>query len=317
MSGRVVTLGEALGMIRVAGPDGFELAESARLGTGGAEANVAIGLARLGHDAAWLGRVGDDELGARVRRQLRAEGVETHAVTDREAPTGLMLKDASHPERTVVRFYRAGSAGSRLAPADLDRLRIADAAWLHVTGIPLALSASAADAVLGAVDIARAHGVGVSFDVNHRARLWDYPTAVPRYREVVSRADVVFGGDDELGAVVGVDGAPGSPAELARAVLALGPTEAVLKRGARGAGVATPAGWEWRDAVPVAVADTVGAGDAFVAGYLSARLEGRAPGAALDRAVRAGAAACRHPGDWEGALRAADLDPVEGDPVLR
>lgn len=317
MSGRVVTLGESLGMIRTAGPDGFERAASARISTGGAEANVAIGLARLGHDVAWLGRVGDDELGARIRRELRAEGVDTLAITDPSAPTGLMLKDASDPGRTVVRFYRAASAGSRLCPRDIDRLGVAGAAWLHVTGIPLALSATAADAIRHAVGIARAAGTTVSFDINHRARLWDYPAAIPRYREVISLADVVFGGDDELGAVVGRSGGPGGAEALARAVLALGPGESVVKCGSLGAGAATSAGWEWRDAVPVTVADTVGAGDAFVAGYISARLEGRAVGDALGRAVRTGAAACRHPGDWEGALRRADLDRVEGDPVVR
>lgn len=312
---RVVTLGEGLGMLRVPHAGGFELAEAAIIGTGGAEANVAIGLARLGVDVAWLGRVGDDALGRRVRRQLRAEGVHTIAITDHSAPTGLMLKESPRPDRTAVRFYRSGSAGSRLTTADVDLLGVQDAHWLHVTGIPMGLSETMAAAVTRAVEIAQSNGVTVSFDVNHRASLWGYDTAVPVYREIIAQADVVFGGQDELGAVVGHSL---KPRDIALAVTALGPAEVVVKCGAIGAGATLDGTWEWRDAIPVVVADTVGAGDAFVAGYIASRLSDSTISSALDLAIRAGAAACEHPGDWEGALRLADLELDSiADPVQR
>ncbi|GAA1236775.1 2-dehydro-3-deoxygluconokinase [Microbacterium phyllosphaerae] len=317
---RVVTLGEALGLFSTAGPDGLDRAEHARIATGGAEANVAIGLARLGIDVAWLGRVGEDELGRRIVRELRAEGVHTAAIQDAAAPTALMLKDSSRPGRTTVRFYREGSAGSRLEVADVSRLDISSASWLHITGIALGISGSARDAILHAVQVAVENDVSISFDVNHRASLWGYSDAAPWYRRVAATASVVFGGDDELRAMVTAPD-DSTPHQLAAQIAAQGPGEVVVKLGDRGAGVLADGAWLERPAQPARVIDTVGAGDAFVAGYISARLNHATVSEALDRALKTGAAACQHPGDWEGALRMHDLhaadDTLRVDPVQR
>lgn len=310
----IVTLGETMALVRAVEDGSLSHVRDARFGIGGAESNVAIGLARLGVPAAWLGRLGDDGFGRRVARELRAEGVRVVGILDPDAPTGLMVKETPRPGRTSVLYYRSGSAGSRLESSDLAGLGIQDAARLHVTGITCALSRSAADALGTAVEIARGAGVPVSFDVNHRSRLWRDDSYVARYRELVRAADVVFAGEDE--AAILVPEAVG-PRRQAEAIGALGPRSVVVKLGARGALALDDGAVTELPAVPVTVVDTVGAGDAFVAGWLAEWWRGSPGAVRLDVATRAGAFACLHPGDWEGLPTTAELAETAGDPVAR
>jgi len=314
--GRLVTLGESLGVLRGSGIGTLAHVGELVVGIGGAEGNVAIGAARLGAAVTWMGRVGNDGLGRRVVRELRGEGVDVRAVVDAEAPTGLLLKETVGPGRTRVTYWRAGSAGSRLSPADAAGLELQPQDVLHVTGITPALSPSAHEAVWAAIAQARAAGAGVSFDVNHRASLWADPAAAAAaYRELVAAADVVFAGDDEARLVLGSDEA--DPAVLATQLAALGPREAVVKLGERGAVAWVHGEVLHQEAVRLTqVVDTVGAGDAFVAGYLAERLAGAAAVTRLATGAAAGAAVCLHPGDWEGAPTRAEL-VTSADPVMR
>jgi len=312
---RVVTAGETMALLRAETLGRIEHLDHLRLGIGGAESNVAVGVVRLGGSARWIGRVGADGLGRRVVRELRAEGVEVCARVDADAPTGLMIKTTPTGGSTRVEYHRAGSAGSRLHPDDLRDDVLADAGVLHVTGITPALSATAAQTVRELVGRARADGVPISFDVNHRSALWSASAAAPVYRELLSQADVAFAGEDEAALIVGA-----APAlELARRLRELGPAEVVVKRGAAGAVAVTPEGaWEM-PAVPVTVVDTVGAGDAFVAGYLFEMLRGGDIVQRLHTAVACGASACGGPGDWESLPTYAELGALGGggDPVTR
>lgn len=316
MTPRVVTLGESMGLVRGVGIGGFERLASAAIDTGGAEGNLAIGLARLGVHATWLGRVGDDALGRRVVGDLRSEGVDVVAVVDPGASTGMMLKSTPRSGVTVVDYYRAGSAGSRLAATDLDAIDIASYDALHLTGITPALSPSAAAAVVEAATRARAAGVLVSFDVNHRSRLWTRAAASGPLSELADLADLVFAGEDEIGLLVeGSTG--GSPERIAHTVAESTGAEVVLKRGARGALVVARGEATEIEAVPVEVVDTVGAGDAFAAAYLAERLLGSDLGERLRVAAIAGAFACAHPGDWQGFARRDELRRIPSDPVER
>ncbi|WP_241487982.1 sugar kinase [Leucobacter japonicus] len=313
----VLTLGESMGLVRQAGVGRLATQRAVELGFGGAESNVAIGVRRLGIDAVWCGRLGADSLGDLIERELRAEGVRADVIRDPESPTGLMLKEHPAAGSTRVVYYRRASAGSRLAPDDLPDGLVEGAALLHVTGITPALSPSADAAVEAAMRRARAAGVPVSIDLNYRSALWSPEQAGARLRELVALADVVFAGDDEAELVVG----GGSTAELAARLGVLGPTEAVIKLGADGC-VALVDGARFEvAAVPVDVVDTVGAGDAFVAGYLAERVRGLSPEARLRTAVAAGASACLAPGDWEGLPTRDDLRRLSGagggDPVQR
>lgn len=313
---RVVTLGESMGLIRGSGLGTFAQLGSAEIDTGGAEGNVAIGLARLGVSVTWLGRVGDDSIGRRVVRDLRGEGVDARAIIDPHAPTGLMLKEAPRSGSTKVTYYRSGSAGSRLCPEDLDDLAIEAADVLHVSGVSLAISDSACNAVTEAVQRARAAGVTVSFDVNHRSRLWSAETASPHYRCLVADADIVFAGEDEAALTLGFDSIPPLP-QLMSSLAELGANEIVIKRGANGAAAFADGELSVQDAARVDVVDTVGAGDAFVAGYLADRLAGAPLAQRLRTATLTGAFACLHPGDWQGAATRAELEAFGDDPVSR
>jgi 2-dehydro-3-deoxygluconokinase len=316
VSAPLVTLGETMGLLRATSTGSLEHVSDFALHIGGAESNVAIGVARLGLESAWMGRIGDDGIGRRVVRELRAEGVRVSAVVDAEARTGLMLKETPRAGSTRVLYYRASSAGSRLSPADLDLELVARAGVLHLTGITPALSGSAAAAVEAALTAAATAGVPVSFDVNHRATLWGDRDPRAAYLRVAGRAQIVFAGEDEAALLVG----PGDPATLAARLVALGPRQAVVKLGEHGCVASIEGEIVAVPAIPIVTLDTVGAGDAFVAGYLAGLLEGLAPVERLAQAVRCGAFACLGPGDWESLPRRDELEvlgPGGADPVTR
>lgn len=298
-----------MGLVTAAGIGPLEYARGFNLSIGGAESNVAIGVARLGSPATWFGRVGCDAVGDLVTRRLRAEGVRTLATRD-PSFTGLMVKHSRSAGGWHVDYHRAGSAGSRLRPEDVPLEEIAQAAVVHFSGITPALGDCPRAAVHLAVDAARAAGVTVSFDVNHRAKLWDPDAARPVLRTLVERADIVFAGVEEAGLVLG-DRAPDTAAGLAAALAGLGPGQAVVKDGARGCTAVVDGETFVFPAPAVQVVDPVGAGDAFVAGYLADYLAGADTRSRLRTAIRSGAFAVTVPGDCEGLAWRHDLDAAE------
>ncbi|MGH3661800.1 MAG: sugar kinase [Micromonosporaceae bacterium] len=311
--GGLVTLGETMGLLVAAGTGPLATAGSMRLRIGGAESNVAIGARRLGCPATWIGRIGPDSVGELVLRELRAEGVTCVAPVD-TAATGLMLRHRRTADLTRVDYHRAGSAGSRLGPEDLPADLIAAAKVLHLTGITPALGPGPAAAVHAAIEIARKAGALVSLDVNYRAALWSRSRAGDTLRDLLGSVDVVFAGVDEARLLV----AGGTPREQTQRLVASGPTQAVIKLGEAGChalidGVAydTPA-------IPVRVVDPVGAGDAFVAGYLADLIQGASPSQRLATATAAGAFTVATHGDWEGMPRREELSLLQhGDDVVR
>ncbi|MFC8520255.1 sugar kinase [Streptomyces sp. NPDC057257] len=302
----LVTVGEVLAVLAAPEPGPLTRGTTLRLGIAGAEANVAIGVSRLGGSAAWIGRVSDDELGELTLRELRAEGVTTDAARD-PAPTSLLLKQQRTSTHVRTRYYRTRTAGSRLCPQDIPEDLVAGAAVLHLTGITPALGEGPAQAVRRAVDIASAAGVRISLDVNYRSLLWDEDTARTTLLPLVRKADLVFAGAYEARLMVPEGPGRDDPGRLAKSICALGPGGAVIKLGDAGA-LALLDGTEYRQpAVPVRVHDTVGAGDAFAAGYLAELLAGEPPERRLRTAALLGAFAAGTTGDWEGLPRRAEL----------
>lgn len=317
MSG-LVTVGELLGQVTADREGPLRPGAPAALSVCGAEATVAIGIRRLGIPAAYIGRVGDDAFGRMSVEALRGEGVDVTSVTvDPAAPTGLLLRTRRTADRDVVDYWRAGSAGSGLRPEDVDPDVVAAADLLHVTGITPALSDTAAAAVGHACDLARQAGVPISFDVNHRSRLWHGRSARTALLPLAAGADVVFGGRHELALLL--DAAPDAPPEKLLAGLAAeGVREVVVTLGAEGAVGLLDGELARVAAHPVKAVDVIGAGDAFVAGYLAARLEGIDQVARLRSGSTLGAFAVGTRGDWEGLPRRAELALVEHhDQVVR
>lgn len=303
----VLTLGEAMVAFRAPGP--LRTATVMDVSVAGAESNVAIGLARLGHRVRWAGRVGSDEFGAQVLRTLRAEGVLVDdSATTAQRQNGLIFFDRAPGGRTRVHYRRAGSAATELGPKDLDAAWAESPRLLHLTGITPALGSSPARAVSEAAQQARRRGGLVCLDVNYRQLLWTHQQASNFLRGIVADVHILVASEDELPLVA----AGPTEADQVADLLSAGVREVVVKRGARGASTYTSDGRSDRDAVPVDVVDTVGAGDAFTAGYLSAVLDGLGVTDRLHRAVVLGAAAVASPGDWEGLPRRHELHQVEG-----
>jgi 2-dehydro-3-deoxygluconokinase len=308
----VVTFGETMAALRSTGP--LRMGGSLALSVAGAESNVAIGLARLGHGAAWIGRVGDDELGALAVRTLRAENVDVSGVViDRGRPTGIILFERRLGDVTRVQYYRSGSAGSSLDVADLPPVLAPESGQgiLHVTGITPALGATAAHAAIVGAERARESGRLVSFDVNYRARLWSAADARAALRPLTPMAGLVFASEPELALLAASRSA--SAAATADELLSRGVQVVVVKRGARGSTAHTADGTISVPARAVRAVDVIGAGDAFVSGYLSGVLDGLDVAGCLRRGATVSAFAVASTGDWEGLPTRPELDMLDAE----
>lgn len=320
----VVTVGETMAMMRSGTIGSLAHLPSVDLSLGGAESNLAIGLRRLDVPVAWVSRVGDDPLGTRVMREIRAEGVDVHCTVDPARPTGLMLKSRPSGTTTRVDYYRAGSAASALTPDDLPEGLVEQAQILHLSGITPLLSETAHATNVAAAQRAAAAGVQVSLDVNYRSRLGSRELLAERLGEILEHVDIVFGGPEELAILAPTEAGAGADESdhhaLLRALEADG-RQVVVKLGADGGAALADGRIQEAPGHRVDVVDTVGAGDAFVAGYLSAQLDGLDVASRLARANACGALACTTPGDWEGAPRRRDLEAMlsggAADPVIR
>ncbi len=311
----VVTFGEA--MVGFVADDGLDLALSQRFARQvvGAEANVAIGLARLGRRVGFFGRVGADALGDSIVRGLRAEGVDlSRVVRDATHRTGLLLRDVWVDRPIQVAYYRSASAGAALCPDDIDGSYVRSARVLHLTGITPILSDSAWAGTRAAVAAARGAGVEVVFDPNLRRSLCADEVAIPRLRDLASQCNVVLAGLDELATLAGESDTEAA----ARVILASGPGLVVVKDGARGSWAFDRKQSWHQPAFPVTAVDPVGAGDAFAAGFLHAWLDSPSVPEALATAAITSALCVATPGDSAGLPFADDVTALEaGDADVR
>ena len=276
------------------------------VGLGGAECNVAIGLARLGHRAAVIGRVGDDPFGRAVRRRLRAEGVDaTNLVIDGAAPTAVLFKEQTY-RGAEVHYRRTGCAGSRLGVDDVDAAIAADARAVHVTGVTAALGAGPRDAVAHLMQSAVAAGARVSFDANLRRKLASADELVDMFHSLCVHADDVLMGWGEASLIAG-----DSTDDAIRALMVgLDRPCVIVKRPAGGAICLEDGTWHIHSAPPATVVDPVGAGDAFAVGFLHERLTGGTTPDALARGAEIAARVIGRHGDNAALPYAAELAPA-------
>jgi 2-dehydro-3-deoxygluconokinase len=218
-------------------------------------------------------------------------------------PTGVLLRDAPVGRAVQVVYHRSAGAGAKLAAADVPPTAVAGARMVHVTGVTLALSPSCAAAAEALARHGKEAGAEVVLNPNHRSRLWSAADARAGVARLAELAEVVLVGDDEGALLTGGQ----QPVEIAAWFLARGASLVVVKRGARGAW-AFDGAEEWdAPGVDVAPVDVVGAGDAFAAAFLAARLAGRDVGRCLVEGNTAGALAVCAYGDIEGLPTAAEL----------
>lgn len=239
-------------------------------GFGGDSSNFAIAAARQGARAGYLRAVGDDPYGRLLRELWTREGVDHRGVkTDQAAFTAIYF--VTHGERGhEFHFFRAGSAASRMTPADLPHERIAAAKVLHLSGISLAISTAACDTGYAAIETARAAGVRVSFDTNLRLKLWSIDRARAVMTDVLRRCDIALPSYDDIAAITGL----AEPEALVDHCLRLGAGIVALKLGADGAIVASATERHRIAPFPCTPVDATGAGDTFGGAFVARLVAG-------------------------------------------
>jgi 2-dehydro-3-deoxygluconokinase len=292
MPGPIVCFGELL--IRLTAPRRELLLQSPELElcVGGAEANVAVGLAHLGHATTLVSVVPDNPLGRGALAAVRAHGVDCRAVGFRAGRMGLyFLEQGAGVRAPAITYDRAGTAFAGIALDSFDwAALLADAARLHLSGITLALGPGPGGAAMAAAGAARRLGVPVSFDCNYRSLLWEDCDTNPKaaLAEMFGIVDVLFGNHRDFALVLGRDVAASDAAErrcAASSMLAAFPNLTLVATTLRdidvdgGHRLATRVDSReaWFETVPRpsgAIVDRIGAGDAFVAGVLHAMAEG-------------------------------------------
>ncbi|MFX4271065.1 sugar kinase [Propionibacteriaceae bacterium Y1685] len=266
----VICLGETMIMITPHPVAPLVEATNCTLQPGGAESNVAMHLAALGHQALWSSRLGDDPLGDRVLARIADHGVDVSGVVrDPQRPTGVYFKDPA-AGGTQVFYYRAGSAASAMDPGHLDALDLDRVKVVHISGITSGLSDSCASMINSLLERMGDLPGLVSFDVNHRPGVWPADTAAPVLRDLARRCDVVYVGLDEAERLWGCRTPEDVRTVLPEPMLVVkdGPVAAIEFSGEQATSVPSPV---------VEVVEPVGAGDAFAAGHLSGLLDGSGP----------------------------------------
>lgn len=272
----------------------------------GADSNVAIGLSRLGFNVAWLSRVGDDSLGRFVVDALGKEGIDCrHVAVDPLHPTGFQLKSREEAGADPqVEYFRKGSAASHLSIADISPALL-QARHVHATGIPPALSDATRGLSFELMKQMRNAGRSVSFDPNLRPSLWASQALMIReINALAALADWVLPGLSEGRLLTGFE----DPADIAAFYLDQGAEAVAIKLGPEGAYYRTHMDQGFVAAVKVEnVVDTVGAGDGFAVGMISALLENSSFPEAVQRANWIGSRAVQSRGDMEGLPTRAEL----------
>lgn len=317
MNKAIVCFGEVL--LRLSSPGKELLLQSSRFDAhvGGAEANVAVSLNKLGHRTAMITALPESPLGRGCADELRRHGVHTDAIRFRDGRMGMYFLTHGAGHRPAEVLYDRSHSAFASAPHDLYDWTdlLANASWLHVSGITPAVSNEAAKAALRAMTIARESSVKISFDCNFRARLWGERTSeAPRLlRGLCEYANVIFGDDRDIAFMLGFKAGSVSPEEKRRraADAAFGAFSylqyiACTERTRHSADVQQIAGYlqskretySTRPYPLYGIVDRIGAGDAFAAGVLHGLIAELGPQKTVDFGI---AAAClKHsiPGDF-------------------
>ena len=292
MAKQIVFFGELLIRLTAPGRELLMQSPSFDVQVGGAEANVAVGLAHLGHDTVVVSAVPGNALGCGAVSAIRSHGVDCKNVQTREGRMGLyFLAQGAGLRASEIVYDRAGSSFAQTTAADFDwDALLADAQMLHLSGITPALGPQSAEAALAAAQAASRMGIPISFDGNYRAMLWEAWDSNPRaiLGELISLTDILFGNHRDISLVLGKDfSGDGADRrrEAAQAAFDAFPALKLIASTARhlvsadhhqlSARVDLRDSFAQTDEIDVTgIIDRIGAGDAFAAGVLHAHLGG-------------------------------------------
>lgn len=307
---KIVLMGEPMGLFMANETGALSEVDSFSVSIAGAEYNVAVGLARLGHTPAYCTRLGFDPLGERILRGMRQNHIATDLVMQTEtAVTGFMMKSSTDQGDPDIAYYRKGSAASQITTHDIDALDLYGCERLHVTGIFPAVSASALAATKRLISRAKALELPVSFDPNLRPQLWESEKKmVATLNSLAEGVETVLPGLGEGEILTGRN----TPEGVAEFYHDLGVKNVVVKLGKEGAYFSEKGGQSgFSPAFPVRKkVDTVGAGDGFAAGVISALAEGETLEEATFRGNVIGAVQITHRSDNEGLPAREELSKI-------
>ncbi len=291
--GKTVCFGELLLRLTAPGRELLTQTPHLEVHVGGAEANVAVGLARLGHHCEMVSRIPDNPLGDAAAGHLRRYGVGTAGVSTGPGRMGLyFLSPGAGLRPSSIVYDREGSSFALAEAGDFDWARLLDgASFLHLSGITPALGMTSAAAALAAVEAAQDKGVKVSFDGNYRAQLWNRWPSEPRtiLTELIARADILFGNHRDISLLLGRDfGGDGEERRREAAVAAFEafPKLQTIASTARhlddadrhriAARIDTrDTAFATNEIVVSGIVDRIGSGDAFAAGVLHGLITNR------------------------------------------
>ncbi len=270
----VLTVGE--GLVRLSVNEGgvLETANQLDVFVGGAEANVAVALARMGRKVAWMSRVADDPFGRRVVAELRRHGVNCEAIVwQANSRTGVYYAEIAGPPRGVsVTYDRSNSAATQMSSGNTDVALVADARVVQLSGITPALSDSCAEMSHSLLKTAKIKSCKVLVDVNYRSRLWTIDKAKSVLGPLCAMADLVLCTAEDARDLFGI----AEPSELTAAQLAekFGVPTVVLTDGPHCVYWHDREGSGFSPAILTTTVDRIGAGDAFCAGVIIGLLDG-------------------------------------------
>lgn len=301
----IVTIGETMVAFMPTEPEFIRYAPLFSKRTAGAESNVAIGAAKLGMKSGWISKLGNDEFGEFILRELRGEGVDTSQVIRSDSyPTGIMFKQFASGSETSVFYYRRGSAASSMTLKDIPHDYVAQSKILYLSGITPALSPECRKTAFEIVRVAREAGVMVCFDPNIRLKLWSKEEAKDCLTGLLHQSDIVLIGQDEAQMLLGET----EPKRIVTALRGANVKKIAVKQGAKGAVVADETAVVQISSYPVQVVDNIGAGDAFSAGFLCGLLEKKTIRECGEMGCMMGALAVSSRGDVEGLPNREQLE---------
>ncbi|MDO4459204.1 MAG: sugar kinase [Clostridia bacterium] len=309
MPGKIVLVGEPMGLF-IAKEEG-ELSEVKNFSASiaGAEYNVAVGLTRLGHEVSYCTKLGNDPMADRILGGMKENHISTDLILrDDEKLTGFMMKGKTAVGDPKIAYFRKGSAASCISTHDIDKLDLCECEFLHVTGVFPAVSPSACNAVKRLIKRCKDLDMIISFDPNLRPQLWPGEQEMIRtLNSFAESADTVLPGIAEGKILTGRD----TPEGIAEFYHKKGVTNVVVKLGSSGAFYSGPNGSGTVPGFKVnKVVDTVGAGDGFAAGVVSALAEGLSLKDAVKRGTVIGAIQVTNVGDNEGLPTREELEAI-------
>lgn len=265
---------------------------------GGAELNVAIGCARLGLKSGWISRLGDDDFGRYILKSVRGEGVDVSQVKYvKDYKTSIYFREILADGSSRSFYYRDKSPTETLNISEIDEEYFKKSKILHITGVFPSINDNNKELLLKAIEIAKKNKLIISFDPNIRLKMWTKEGANKFISKILPYVDILLAGEDELEVLNGYSNIEGSIKDFHR----YGIKTVVIKRGAMGAIASDGENIYQVDPIkPRKVIDTVGAGDGFASGFLTAILNGDSLKEAVRFANAVGSIVVSIEGDNEG-----------------